>query len=448
MRLAVLHFTTALLCTVALAACAGGDPTEQSTSSAPLLRADARLRVPGQYIVVFKDAARSAASAAAERLAMANDGSRVLRAYASIPGLAAKLSDAELEAVRRDPEVAHIEEDQLASIGTIHASPADGTDRVDQRLGRDGLYDDGFLTGQGVHIYIIDTGIYEDHHELTNRVGAGYDFVDDDADPADCHGHGTHVASTAAGEQYGIAKQATLHGVRVLGCNGSGSYANVIAGVDHVVAECVGATGRCVANMSLGGGVSPALNAAVDNAVNAGIPFAVAAGNETTDACTRSPASAPAALTVGAVDDNDARAGFSNFGACVDLFAPGVTILGAFIGAPDATRVFNGTSMASPHAAGVLAQYLQANPNATPQEAAGALAQVAGVNCVADERGSPDLLLHNQFDAEPFDCSNPPGPKDTCEGFCGGMSDYGCYCDATCEQYGDCCPDKVPVCGP
>jgi len=242
--------------------------------------------------------------------------------------------------------------------------------------------------------------------------------------------------------------------VRVLDCGGFGSNANVIAGIDWVADQChrdvaTAATAphkRCVANMSLGGPFSQAINDAIDRAVDAPAVFAVAAGNENTDACTRSPASAARAITVGAVDDKDARASFSNFGTCVDLFGPGVTILGASIGSATATRVLSGTSMATPHVTGVVAQYLQSHVDATPGDVTAAILATASHNCIADTQNAPNLLLYNGFGDADFDCQAPPTPVDSCVGACGGLSDFGCYCDDECEQFGDCCPDKQDVC--
>lgn len=437
-----------------LTACQSDGSAELDVSTAPIVRADPNVRVAGQYIIMFKGTAPEVTAAAASRLALAGDGSQLVHQYTHIPGLAAKLSDAQLDTLRRDPTVAYIEEDQVVSVGTFYASPADGVDRVDQRMGRDGLYDDAFLGGRGVDVYIIDTGINKGHQEFRDRIGPGRDFVDNDNDPVDCHGHGTHVASTAAGQQYGVAKEAIVHAVRVLDCAGNGSYATVIAGVDWVAEQCQRSGGtnataprkRCVANMSLGGPFSQALNDAVDRAVGAPVVFAVAAGNENVDACTRSPASAARAITVGAVDDKDARASFSNFGTCVDMFAPGVTILGASIGSATATRVLSGTSMATPHVTGVAAEYLQGHVDATPDDVAAAVFATASRNCVADTRAAPNLLLYNQFGDPDFDCTAPTIPQDSCVGACGGLSEFGCYCDEECEQFGDCCPDKQEIC--
>lgn len=429
------------------------DDLDTGTTRAPLIAAvDA---VPGQYIVVLERGAPAMSLASLQALASRVDAradSRLLHTYSVLPAFAARLSPAALDEIRRDPAVAYVEEDGRVHIVAVHdvGSGPDGLDRIDQRLlPRDGQYDDHDDDGAGVHAYVIDTGIRSTHADFVDRIGSLSDFVDDGRAGEDCNGHGTHVASTVAGARYGVAKAATLHGVRVLDCNGSGSYAGVIAGVDHVSTDCAARGGPCVANMSLGGGFSQAVNDAVAGAVEAGVAFAVAAGNENRNACTTSPASEPLAVTVGAVDDGDKRASFSNFGACVDLFAPGVTILGADIDSDSAAQTISGTSMASPHVAGVMASFLGQNPGATPAEVEAALEAVAGQGCVTSAgTGSPNLLLHGDFDAEPYQCGGnaPPPPDNSCQDRCGGEAPSGCYCDRLCRVFGDCCPDEQPVC--
>lgn len=447
-------FVVALIA-ASLAGCAAEDKESVSvgTRRAPLIAAaDA---VPGQYIVVLERAAPSMSLASVQALAsrvQARADSRLLRTYSVLPAFAARLSPAALDEIRRDPAVAYVEEDGRARVVAVHdvGSGPDGLDRIDQRLlPRDGQYDDHDNDGAGVHAYVVDTGIRSTHAEFAGRIGSMSDFVDDGRAGEDCNGHGSHVASTVAGARYGVARAATLHAVRVLDCNGSGTYAGVIAGVDHVSTDCASRGGPCVANMSLGGGFSQAVNDAVAGAVEAGVAFAVAAGNENRNACTTSPASEPAAVTVGAVDDNDKRASFSNFGTCVDIFAPGVSILGAAIGNDSATQSISGTSMASPHVAGVMASFLGINPDATPADVEAALEAVAGQGCVGSAgAGSPNLLLHDDFDAAPYQCSGTPPPGDnSCEGFCGNRAPGGCFCDPFCIIFGDCCPDKRPACG-
>nr|MCU0682381.1 S8 family peptidase [Polyangiaceae bacterium] len=294
------------------------DEAIAKADKAPLLGTENPNAIAGQYIVVFKDGAAETSKSTAMGRLNARGLSHVSRTYSVIPGFAAQLAAADLDELRSDPSVAYVEQDQLMhAVGTF-PSPADGLDRVDQRQGRDGQYNDYNCDGTGVHVYIVDTGINAAHNEFTGRLGNSFDAINDGQNGNDCNGHGSHVASTAAGTQFGMAKKATIHASRVLSCSGSGSNAGVIAGVDFVRTDCTSKGLRCVANMSLGGGASTALNNAVTAAVNAGITFAVAAGNENQNACNVSPASAAAAVTVGATADNDARASFSNFGTCVD----------------------------------------------------------------------------------------------------------------------------------
>lgn len=419
-------------------------PSERLVSRvAPLNRAPADLRVPGEYLVVFEgEVSTSEINAAAGEVSQAGGSNSVMHQYSIIPGFAATLDATQLDNLLGNPSVAYVEENAVVSINTTFPSPADGTDRVDQRLGRDGSYDDRGRNGAGVHLYVLDTGLNTRHAEFTGRVGNGVTAINDGRGVEDCNGHGTHVSSTAAGTRYGIAKQARVHPVRVLGCNGSGTWAGVIAGMDWVRNDCANQNGPCVANMSLSGGQTPTVDAALTNAVNAGVTFVVAAGNDNVDACTRSPASAPAAITVAAADDADRRAGFSNWGNCVDIFAPGVSILGAWIGSTTATASIDGTSMASPHVAGVAAQFLTDHRDARPPQVEANVKGSASLNCVSDVRGSPNAFLFNDLSQGNYTCSNEVA---SCRGLCGGPG-YGCFCDTTCAQYGDCCPDYADAC--
>ena len=268
-----------------------------------------------------------------------------------------------------------------------------GLDRIDQRA----LPLDGNVTrrqtGLGVTTYIIDTGVYAGHSEFIGRVATGFSAVSDGNGTEDCQGHGTHVAGTVAGSTYGVAPQATVVPVRVLDCSGSGSTAGVIAGIDWMIAHHTAGT-PAVANLSLGGGYSPAMNAAVARAVADGIVMAVAAGNENADACGVSPASEASAMTVGATEANDARAYYSNFGSCVDIFAPGSSIVSAGTSSPTARRSLSGTSMATPHVAGAAALLLEVTPGLTPAAVASALSISATPNVVTDPVGTANLLLY------------------------------------------------------
>ena len=428
-----------------------------SSSRAPLFEAAPEAAIPGQYIVVFKDGtAMASMGASMNRLMLADDANHVERTFSIIPAFSARLDARTVDELRRDPNIRYIEQNRIIELDAVHDSPADGIDRADQRKGRNNQYDDHDFDGTGVHVYIVDTGIRTTHTEFTGRIGSGSSSVEDGNGVEDCNGHGTHVASSSAGTSYGMAKGATLHPVRVLNCQGSGTTAGVIAGIDFVRTDCPNQDGPCVANMSLGGGAAQALDDAVANAVAAGIPFAVAAGNENQNACNVSPAREPTALTVGAVDDNDGRASFSNYGSCVDIFAPGVSILGAWKDSDTATNSISGTSMASPHVAGAIAQYLQAYPDATPADVEAAMESAATPNCVSGAgAGSPNLLLFNDFDqaGEGQGCSGsapppgePPGGGNSCQGHCNGKAPGGCHCDFLCMLFGDCCADMLESC--
>ena len=248
---------------------------------------------------------------------------------------------------------------------------------------------------------MIDTGIRTGHADFGGRATNGFDAFGGSGE--DCNGHGTHVAGTVGGQTYGVAKGAALVGVRVLDCNGSGYTSGVIDGVDWVTAT---ASGPSVANMSLGGGASTALDAAVRNSVAAGVTYAVAAGNENRDACTGSPSRVAEAITVGATDQADARASFSNYGSCLDLFAPGVGVRSAWYTSNTATASLSGTSMASPHVAGAAALYLAANPGASPAAVGTAIAEAATDAVVSNARSANDDLLFTTFGG----AAEPPPP--------------------------------------
>jgi subtilisin family serine protease len=325
--------------------------------------------VAGSYIVVFKAGAvraegagpsqRPVVAAAARELAQAHGG-RVTFVYQhALKGFAVRLAPGRADALARDPRVAYVEPDR-----TVHAvvsqTPATwGLDRIDQRdLPLNNTYNYN-QTGQGVNAYIIDTGIRATHQQFAGRVGNGADFVGDGNGTNDCNGHGTHVAGTTGGTTYGVAKQVTLHAVRVLDCNGSGATSGVIAGVDWVTANH---GSPAVANMSLGGSASSSLDAAVSNSIGSGVSYAIAAGNSNANACNYSPARVAAANTVGSTTSADARSSFSNYGTCLDIFAPGSSITSAWNTSDSATNTISGTSMATPHIAGAIALYLQTNP--------------------------------------------------------------------------------------
>lgn len=419
---------------------AGDVPEEEPTDGrragvAALIDVGHSQSVPDEYIVVFTDGV-SASRVGRVLGGMRAAGAKIMGSYSIIPAFAGRFTPAQLESLRQDPEVAYIEANKLVTTSAVSLNPPYGLDRIDQRNGTNSQFDDLGYDGSGVHAYIIDTGIRTSHSEFTGRIGAGFSAIDGDPSFQDCHGHGTHVASTVAGTKYGVAKKATVHAVRVLGCTGNGTYADVIEGMDWVGAH--GASFPSVVNMSLGGPASAAVNDAVRNLTRANIPVIVAAGNSSTDACNTSPAGTAEAITVGATGGNEVRAYFSNFGACLDLFAPGVNVLGAGIGNDNATATMSGTSMASPHIAGAVAAYLQRYPQATALEVGLAVTDTATPAIVGDPRGSSNLFLYTGFPA--------PAPG-SCYGHCGGAAaDFSCYCDEHCTYFGDCCADRAAVC--
>jgi subtilisin family serine protease len=336
--------------------------------------------------------------ARAEAAALARLGGDVRHVYTAVfPGVAARLPDRAVTALRRNPNVRSIEADGVVRAsstgGGVQSSPTWGLDRVDQALlPLDRSYT--YATGAaGVRAYIVDTGILATHADLGGRVVAGHTSISDGNGTSDCNGHGTHVAGTVGGATYGVAKAVSLVPVRVLGCDGSGLSSGVVAGLDWIVrTHPAGAPG--VVNMSLGGGASSTIDAAVVSVHRAGLVVAVAAGNSAADACTVSPARVPEALTVGATTSSDVRASFSNFGTCLDVFAPGASITSAWIGSNTATRTISGTSMASPHVAGAAALLLALEPGLAPTDVATRLTTLATSGVVTDRgAGSPDLLL-------------------------------------------------------
>jgi subtilisin family serine protease len=332
-------------------------------------------------------------SAAEARRAAANGGT-VSHVYRTVyPGFAGAFTEQALTALRRNPRVELIEPDGVATASATQEGAVWGLDRIDQRalpLNTTYTYP---AAGNGVAAYVIDTGIAA-HTEFGTRLSpVGYTAITDSTGTGDCNGHGTHVAGTIAGDTYGVAKQTTLIPVRVLGCTGSGSWSGVIAGIDWVVDNH--GTGPAVANMSLGGSPNRSVDRAVQGLVKDGVSVAVAAGNDNRDACSSSPAKVSTVLTVGATTENDSRASFSNFGSCLDLFAPGVNITSAWNTGATGSNTISGTSMAAPHVAGAAAVLLAQNPALTPSEVASQLTGASTTNVITNAgTQSPNRLLY------------------------------------------------------
>ncbi|HCT77737.1 MAG TPA: serine protease [Micromonosporaceae bacterium] len=392
---------------IALAMSSAAVATSGNASAADpqILSAGGPTAVPGSYLVVLKDH-RAPVRETAQRLAGAKVGSVWEHA---LRGFSVSTKEADALRIAADPAVDYVTQNHtVQAFGVQPNPPSWGLDRIDQRnlpLDQSYTYPN---TAPGVHAYIIDTGIRITHTDFGGRASHGFDFIDNDAIADDCNGHGTHVAGTTGGTAYGVAKQVQLVAVRVLNCAGSGTFQQVIDGINWVTANAIK---PAVANMSLGAaGTNAAMEQAVTNSINSGVTYALAAGNSNSDACNFTPARTPAAITLGSTTITDARSSFSNFGTCLDLFAPGSSITSAWNTSDSATNTISGTSMASPHAAGAAALILGANPGFTPQQVRDQMVASATSGVVGSPgAGSPNLLLFVGGTTPPPTCTGTNG---------------------------------------
>ncbi|SBT53581.1 S8 family peptidase [Micromonospora auratinigra] len=354
--------------------------------------------ISGSYLVVLKTDAVGAADSLAARAAVPTRAAGLSKRYggavgtvwsAALTGYSARMSPAQARRLAADPSVAYVEQDRVVRAQGTQTGATWGLDRIDQRsLPLNGSYTYP-NTATNVRAYIIDTGIRITHSDFGGRASWGTNTVD--TNNTDCNGHGTHVAGTVGGAKYGVAKGVRLIAVKVLNCSGSGSTSGVVSGVNWVTGNAVK---PAVANMSLGGGASSTLDNAVANSISSGVTYGIAGGNSNANACNYSPARVASAITVGATTSSDARASYSNYGSCLDIFAPGSSITSDWSTGDTATNTISGTSMATPHVVGAAALVLGTNPSYTPAQVASYLTTNATTGKVTSPgSGSPNRLL-------------------------------------------------------
>ncbi|MER7515670.1 S8 family peptidase [Streptomyces sp. NPDC126499] len=393
-----------------------------ATSLAPTASADSRptpqpgklLSVPegqqvkGRYIVQLLDNDTTVSTASANKLAKTYGGTAHRVYNHALRGFSAQLSEDEARALSADPKVKYVAPVQIGHSAATQTDPPWGLDRIDQKsLPLDRSYTYAGTAGN-VTAYIVDSGIRMSHQDFGGRAKSGYDFVDNDTDASDClqHGHGTHVAGTVGGSTYGVAKGVKLVSVRILDCNDSSTTEQALNGIDWVTQNAVK---PAVANFSLVFGSSDTVvEGAIKRSIASGVVWTLSANNQNIDACQSSPAKLPEAITVGNTDSTDRRYSNSNYGPCLDIWAPGTSIVSASHQSDTGTRTMTGTSMAAPHVAGAAALYLASNPNATPKDTRDALVAQASTVTIGDAKsGSPNKLLNTN----PGTTTPPAGPR-------------------------------------
>ena len=374
--------------------------TATAAESAPIVNAGAEGSIPGRYIVVLKGAAQGAQASTAAEVSRAHGGKVRHNFGRVLNGYSATMSAQEAAQTAADPRVQYVQQSVRVGVLDTQTNPPNwGDDRIDQRdLPLDSRYDYPADGGAGTRVYVLDTGINASHRDFTGRIAAGYDFVDNDTTPQDCHGHGSHVAGTAAGTTYGVAKKATIVPVRVLDCSGSGADDDLIAAANWVADNAVK---PAVVNYSIGCRQrcsTPAMDTAVRGVISSGVQWVQAAGNSSDDACYYSPQLVTEAVTVGNSTRTDTRSSTSNYGSCLDIWAPGTDIVSASHTSTTGTATMTGTSMASPHVAGAAALYLAQNRSATPAQVRNALVTNGSTSKLSGiGTGSPNVLLYTAF---------------------------------------------------